>query len=44
MKETWDYANIQERVDDAISVKEKGTKYFRVSVVACVPTLVLFNC
>lgn len=29
MKETWDYANIQERVDDAVSVKEKGTKYFR---------------
>ena len=31
MKETWDYANIKERVDDATSVKEKGTKYFRVS-------------
>ena len=44
MKETWDYANIQERVDDAVSVKEKGTKYFRVSAVSCVLTLVLFSC
>ena len=33
MKETWDYENIKERIEEAVSVKERGTKYFRVSLV-----------